>query len=75
MVIWADAHTKDEWVNDEPDYEQFSCSSVGWLTEYEDGYILTPHHASNFDEHPNYRFGDLHIPKGCVIDIVDINYG
>ena len=72
MIIWYDAHTKDEWCSEEPDYESFAVSSVGWMTEKENGYVLSPSRAANTEEHPHYRFGDLHIPKGCVERIVDI---
>ena len=72
MVIWYDAHTKDEWQDGIPEYTPFPVTSVGWLTELDEGYLLTPSRAANTEEHPHYRFGDLHIPKGCVDTIVEI---
>jgi len=73
LVVWSDAHTKDEWCSEEPEYEGFEVSSVGWIVEKADGYVLTPSRAYNIEEHPHYRFGDLHIPKGCVHRIIDIS--
>ena len=68
-IEWYDAHTKDEWSTEVPEYEYCPVTSVGWMTEFKDGYVLTPSRYSDQEKFPHFRFGDLHIPKGCVKSI------
>lgn len=72
IVYWYDAHSKDDWIpaTEEPIvYEPFLVATVGWLTEFEDGLVVTPSKADNQKDFPNNRFGDVHIPLGCVKEI------
>lgn len=65
LVKWHDAHSDDSWQDIPDEYETVLVESVGYIVEQDDGVVLIPNLIAD-----SQCFGTVHIPRGCIVEIV-----
>ena len=66
-VKWYDAHGgSGEWKDIATAYEPMEVTTMGFIQEFDEGLVVTPSMAP---EHDGQGFGEVHIPKGCIVEV------
>jgi len=70
-VVWLDAHGgAGEWHEMPTAYEPLEVTSIGFIQEYPQGVVVIPNHAP--DPIAAQCFGEVHIPRGCIVSLTQI---
>ena len=69
-VEWLDAHGgAGNWKEIADKYEPLIVFTVGYLQEFPGGVVVTPSYAPEQPSSDAQGFGEVHIPRGCIISI------
>lgn len=72
-VEWFDAHGgSGNWKDIASEYQPFRVLTVGYITEFPDGVVVLPNYAPDQLSSDAQGFGEVHIPRGCIISITDL---
>lgn len=69
LVVWDDIHSVDPWQDIPKAYEPYQVQSLGYLVvDAPEGIVL----CSNIAPSAGHCFGQVHIPRGCIVSIETI---
>jgi hypothetical protein len=73
LVEWHDTHGgAGNWKDIADSYQPFRVFTVGYLTEFPEGVIVLPSYAPEQTSSDAQGFGEVHIPRGCIISITNL---